>query len=117
PRLGRRALDFLQQLLGRPRPPGAQERLDVVVVRELDEEVEVARLGSPDRRRAGHGRRLARRTAPVPSATPPSTSASPATAAPVTGSPRNKAPYPRASAGTRYVTRIDLDAPAPARSA
>src|SRR5205085_5636212 len=90
-RLPLRALDLGQELLRLPRPARAQERLDVVVVGELDDEVEVARLGSADRR-PHRSRLVRRRMAPVPSATPPRTSPRPATAAAVSGSPRKRAP-------------------------
>src|SRR5438552_2858485 len=57
---------------------GRDERLDVLVGGERDEEVGVARLGAPDPRRrhdAEANRRRRSRTAPVPSATPPRISA------------------------------------------
>src|SRR5215211_3378835 len=113
-----------EQRRGDREPEEHQHRRLELVYRDLDEEVRRA----PDRgqdaeqrpvgaRQAGSGsRRRRRRAAPVPNATPVSTSASPATAVHRSGSSSSTTPYTRASAGTRYVTRIARDAPTPAIS-
>ena len=75
----------------------AEERADVVVGQELDEEVDVVRPRAPDRDAAhvsGASARTRRfgRSAPVPSPTPSRTSTRPPIAIPAIGSPRKIAP-------------------------
>ena len=109
PRLGERALDLGSDAVAVADPDGGEERLDLVVGEELDEEVEIRELGAPDLdvqgacAAAGCHRREGR-SIPEPSATPSRTSASPATAAMVSGSSRNTIPSTSAIPGSRYVT-------------
>src|SRR6185312_11986026 len=95
-RLGLRALDLLEQPVAVARPHDRHERVDVLVRHQLEQEVDVARLGSPQGHVHGEGAatgsRRWRRTAPDPSATPPRISAIPASSSQVSGSPSSSTP-------------------------
>src|SRR3954468_17203967 len=115
-RLGVGALDLAEQALAIESRTTAEERLDIIVVDEPVEKVEVVRACPADRDHGASatGTRRRRRREPVPSATPARMSRSPPIADGAMCSSRNTAPYPSASAGTRYVTRTAYEAPAPA---
>ena len=96
-RLRRRVLDLLEDLFRRRRAAGSQVRIDVVVGRQLDEEVDVVGPRPPDRDvhgRAGSTASAVRagRRRPEPSATPLRISSSPAIIQPVTSSSSRNAP-------------------------
>src|SRR5262249_57578474 len=86
--------------------------LDVLVGRQLEQEVDVGRLRTPKSEAvapnsqgagvAGAAARRGRRTAPDPSATPPRISTIPASSSPVTASPTNTAPYNTAATASTY---------------
>src|SRR5262249_34974782 len=113
-----------EQQRGERDPDEHERRRRHVPHADLDEQVRGAPDGGEQRDReevpAAHGassgtvaRRRRSRTLPVPSATPPRINASPASASGRTLSPRIRAPYATAIGGTRYVTRIAFEAPAP----
>ncbi len=95
-RLARRLLDRGRDRLPIPRPPAGEVRLDLLVVRELDEEVDVLGPGAADadahRPGSTAAARAFDRTNPEPSATPSRISPSPPASAAVIGSPRKTAP-------------------------
>src|SRR5919197_1009630 len=105
-RLRLRALDLGQEPLAVARPDHRQVRLDLLVAHQLDEEVEIGRLGPAesetvcsllpvllDHCGAGAGsRRRAVRTSPEPSPTPARISTSPRISSTVMGSPSSPAP-------------------------
>ena len=94
-RLALRALDQPQHAVAVALAARRQERLDLVVVEELDEEVDVVGRRPPnqgaDSTAAAVCRRSGRQT-PEPSATPPRISASPASIVARSGSSRIVAP-------------------------
>ena len=63
-RLALRARDLLEQLLARGRTAGGQVRVDVLVRRQLDEEVDVGRRRPTDRDTHGRAGSTASRLAP-----------------------------------------------------
>ena len=95
-RLTERPLHLVRDRVGVARAPGREVRLDVLVVRERDEEVDVAGRRAPDAQAHRPGSaavaRGTGRTSPEPTATPARISASPPASAAVTGSPRKSAP-------------------------
>src|SRR6266511_1636835 len=100
-RLRLRAVDLLQEPLSVARPDHGEEGLDLLVAHQLDQEVEVAGLGSPEPEPAlvdhcgagaGSRRRDAARTIPEPSATPARISTRPTSSSTVIGSPSSPAP-------------------------
>ncbi len=104
-RLGLRlpAHDLLEDLVAPLRPHGCEERLDVLVAHELDEEVDVVRCrpANRDRHVADSGTRTPKKRWPDASAAPTAMSANPASIAAVTGSSSRTAPYTTANAGMR----------------
>src|SRR5204863_8930684 len=93
-RLG--ALDLLQQPVALARARAREVGLDVLMGRQLDEEVDVVRSGPAQSHSvtlddaqgvAGAGSRRGIRTAPEPNATPPRISAMPTSSSTVRGSP------------------------------
>jgi len=83
-RLARRPLDLLQHALAVAGPRAGEIGLDLLVGRQLDQEVDVLGLGAAQPNRAAHGAGVAgagsrrgSRNAPDPSATPPRISAMP----------------------------------------
>ena len=103
-RLGLRALDLREDLVALLRAHRGEERLDVLVGHELDEEVGVVRPSHAESRRSRrfllHPRAdepLARREQRRPTRI----SASPPSAAAVTGSSSRTAPYTTAKPGMR----------------
>ena len=101
--LGLRALDLREDLLAILRPHGGEERLDVLVRHELDEEVDVVSARPPDRHpHAGVScTRTPNKRCPEASAAPTAMSANPTSIAVVTGSSSRSAPYTTAKAGMR----------------
>src|SRR5207248_1884545 len=117
-RLGKRALDLRGDRLVVARAASGEERLDVVVVRELDEEVDVLGPRPPDAQAHRPGSTAARgagRRSPEPTATPSRISARPPASAAVTGSPRKSAPE-RSAVGGRGSVTSDVRAGACIRS-
>src|SRR5581483_1936751 len=89
--LALRALDRGEDAVAVALAPRRQVRLDLLVVQELDEEVDVARLCPPQPQGTGStagSRRRTGRHAPEPSATPPRISASPPSIVARSGSSR-----------------------------
>ena len=82
-RVGLRARDLREDLVATLRSHGGEERLDVLVRHELDEEVGVVRARAPDRHlHAGSScARTPKSRCPEASATPSRISASPASSA------------------------------------
>src|SRR5439155_7418586 len=91
------ALDLGLQTFAVARPDDGQVRLDIVMRHQLEQEVDVARLG-PAKRDLAHGdgaatgSRRVKPTAPDPSATPPRISTMPASSSQVSGSPSSRTP-------------------------
>src|SRR5437764_2901871 len=109
-RLSLRALDLFQQTRAVARANRGQVRLDVLVGHELEQEVDVSRLGAPDRDVHGDGAATGSRrgnlTAPDPSATPPRINVIPASSCQVSGSPSSSTPYISPVIVNRHVTRL-----------
>ena len=102
-RLALGTLDLLEQRLTVARPARGHERLDVLVVRKLDEEIEIVNRRPADadvHSGTGAGRRV-QATSPEPRATPPRMSPSPTSFWGVRDSSRRVAPYTRANGGSR----------------
>src|SRR5205085_1602254 len=101
-------LDGCRDGLPIPRASAREVRLDLLVVRELDEEVHVLGPGATDADAHRPGSTAAARALvranPDPSATPSRISARPPASAAVSGSPRKSAPKTSAVGGRRYVT-------------
>ena len=93
---GLRALDLCEQPVAVARTDHGHVRVDVFVGHQVEQEVDVARLGPTDRdvhgEGAATGARRAKRTAPEPSATPPRIRAIPASSSQVSGSPSRRTP-------------------------
>ena len=98
-----RARDLLEDLVATLRAHGCEERLDVLVRHELDEEVDVVRrrAANRDRHAADSCTRTPKKRWPDASAAPTAMSANPTSIAAVTDSSSSTAPYTTANAGIR----------------
>src|SRR5438067_486548 len=93
-RIGDRTLELGSEGVAIAGRAAAEERLDVRVIQELEQEVEIVDPCSPDRDHgvSAAGARRGKRSVPVPSATPARMSSSPPIAEAVTFSSRKIAP-------------------------
>ena len=107
------ALDLRADLVVSLRANGREERLDVLVRDELDQEVGVVGARASDRH--AHAvdscARTPKKRCPEARTAPATMSAKPAIIAAVTGSSSRSAPYATANAGMRYVTIESFAAP------